>query len=216
MSSSDWLLKSSLTKIQGDPSIADLGRKFTNSSQIIRVNSSIKKSTWNYGGKLYATYLVAGQQTIVASFEINLNFQQLIQVPRYFPGAYSLFFLPPKWLVNYSIKVFEYQNMPLYLSDQSVNNAISTVANVTSVTVQNNTTPISLLATNPNRKRFSLRNKGTKSALIGFTNTFTAANAYLSLAAGAVYESDITFTGEIFGLAPAANSPTDIAVIEFV
>lgn len=214
MSSSDWLLKSSLTKINSDPSIADLGRKFNSSSQIVRVNSSIKKSTWNYGGKLYAAYLIAGQQTIVASFEINLNFQQLIQVPRYFPGAYSLFFLPPKWLVNYSIKVFEYQNMPLYLPESNGVNAA--VATVTSVPIESNTTPISLLATNTARKRFSLRNKGTKSALIGFSNNFTAANAYMTLTAGAVYESDLNFTGEIFGLGTASNQKTDLAVIEFV
>lgn len=97
--------------------------------------------------------------------------------------------------------------MPLYLPDASGVNA--SVANVTSVTVANNTTPISLLAANAARKRFSLRNKGTKSALIGFSSAFTANNAYLTLASGAVYESDFNFTGEIFALGTANNQTTE-------
>lgn len=189
-------------------------RKFISSNQIIRIDSPIKKSTWDYGGEILAVYLVAGRQTIVSSYKLNLKYQQLIKVPLYFDGAYSLYYQAPKWLTKYTIKVFEYQKMPLYLPDSSGVNA--SVANVTSVTVANNTTPVSLLAANTTRKRFSLRNKGTKSALIGFTNNFTANNAYLTLASGAVYESDFNFTGEIFALGTAANQTTDIAVIEFI
>jgi hypothetical protein len=105
-------------------------------------------------------------------------------------------------------------DMSLFLQDSV--NATANATTTASVTVNNNTTPISLLAANLNRKRFALRNKGNKAAYIGFSSTFTTANFYLSLAAGAIYESDFTFTGEIFGLAPANNSNTDIQVTEFV
>jgi hypothetical protein len=213
---SDWLLKASLTKFSNDNEFVDLGRKFTSSNQIIRIDSSIKKSTWDYGGEIFAAYLVAGQQTIVESYKLKLKYQQLIKVPLYFAGAYSLYYQAPKWLTKYTIKVFEYQKMALYLPDSGSAALTASTAVVTSVTVQNNTTPTSLLAANTNRKRFSLRNKGTKDIYLGFSNNFTAANAYLTLAKGAVYESDINFTGEIFGLAVAANSPSDIAVIEFI
>jgi hypothetical protein len=211
---SDWLLKASVTKFSNNNEFVDLGRKFTSSDQIIRIDSSIKKSTWDYGGEMFAAYLVAGQQTIVGNYKLKLKYQQLIKVPLYFAGAYSLYYQAPKWLTKYTIKVFEYQKMALYLPDSAGVNA--SVANVTSVTVANNTTPVSLLATNTARKRFSLRNKGTKSALIGFSSTFTANNAYLTLTAGAVYESDLNFTGEIFGLGAANNQTTDIVVIEFI
>jgi hypothetical protein len=211
---SDWLLKAFITKFSNNNEFVNLGRKFTSSNQIIRIDSPIKKNTWEYGGEMFAAYLVAGQQTIVETYSLKLKYQQLIKVPLYFDGAYSLFYQAPKWLTKYTIKVFEYQKMPLYLPDSS--SVSASVANVTSVTVANNTTPISLLAANTARKRFSLRNKGTKPALIGFSNNFTAANAFLTLASSAVYESDFNFTGEIFALGTAANQTTDIAVIEFI
>lgn len=106
-------------------------------------------------------------------------------------------------------------DMSLFLQD-SVNNVVATTTTTASIAVVNNTTTISLLAANPNRKRFSLRNKGNKAAYIGFSSTFTTANFYLSLASGAVYESDFSFTGEIFALAIAANSNTDVQVTEFI
>lgn len=106
-------------------------------------------------------------------------------------------------------------DMSYFLQDSN-NNAPATSSTTASVIVISNTATISLLPANPNRKRFSLRNKGNKAAYIGFSSTFTTANFYLSLAAGAVYESDFSFTGEIFGLAIAANSATDIQVTEFV
>jgi hypothetical protein len=106
-------------------------------------------------------------------------------------------------------------DMSLFLQDSTFN-SLATSTTTASVAVVSNTATISLLAANPNRKRFSLRNKGNKAALIGFSSTFTTANFYLSLAAGAVYESDFSFTGEIFGLAVATNSATDIQVTEFI
>jgi hypothetical protein len=106
-------------------------------------------------------------------------------------------------------------DMSYFLQDSNSNGS-ATSSTTASVTVSSNTNTISLLAANPNRKRFSLRNKGNKATYIGFSSTFTTANFYLSLAAGAVYESDFSFTGEIFGLAIAANSATDIQVTEFV
>lgn len=130
-----------------------------------------------------------------------------------FQSGYRLKFEPAKWIKEVILEIYV-PKMPFYQPD--LNSTPATTANVTSVTVANNTTPISLLAANNNRKRFSLRNRGSKPALIGFANNFNAANAYTTLAAGVVYESDINFTGEIFALGTAANQTTDIAVIEFV
>lgn len=105
-------------------------------------------------------------------------------------------------------------DMSLFLQDSV--NSVATSTTTASVAVNSNTNTVLLLAPNLNRKRFSLRNKGNKAAYIGFSSNFTTANFYLSLAAGAVYESDFSFTGEIFALAITPNSNTDIQVTEFV
>jgi hypothetical protein len=95
-------------------------------------------------------------------------------------------------------------------------NSSSTTSTTASVAVTSNTTAVLLLAANPSAKRFALRNKGSKAALIGFSANFTGANFYMSLAPGAVYESDFAYAGEIYALATAANSNTDIQVTQFV
>lgn len=105
-------------------------------------------------------------------------------------------------------------DMSLFLQESFVS-IQATSTTTTSVTVSSTTNTISLLVANSNRKRFALRNKGMKPVLIGFSNTFTAADNYLSLAGGAIYESDFSFTGEIFALASSVGS-VDIQVTEFV
>ena len=105
-------------------------------------------------------------------------------------------------------------DMSLFFQD-SANAQIATATTVTSVAVTSNTTPVLLLTQNSNRKKYSLRNKGSKACLIGFSTTFTAANNFISLAAGAVYEAEVNYTGDLYALAIATSSNTDVVVTEF-
>lgn len=117
----DWKLRTSVAKFSNNNTVLDLGKKFTSSIQIIQIDSSIKRNTWEYGGELFAAYSLLGKPTLFAEYKLKLNYQQLIQVPQYFAEAYSLFYKPPKWFSTYTIKIFEYQNMPLNLDGLQAN-----------------------------------------------------------------------------------------------
>lgn len=105
-----WSLKANLTKsIKGvEFPLIDLGQRFTSSYQIVRVQTKGAKATWDFGGQVWAGYLVAGKQTYVDSYKLRIDNQQLIIVPLLFAGKYSLFYKAPKWFSNFTIKVYEY------------------------------------------------------------------------------------------------------------
>lgn len=214
MELAEWLLKASLTKSKGSNTPIDLGNKFSKPSQLIKLTVPNQRSTWNYGGKLYAANKIAGKTSIFATYDLNLNYQQVIVVPLIIPSAFSLLYLPPKWFSKFTIKIYENQKMPLYSS--SANNIVASSAEVKTVSVANSTAPVAVLPVNLARKRYSLRNKGNKSIAIGFTNTFTVATAFMTLTPGDVYESDIQYTGEIWALTLAANGASDLVVTEFL
>jgi hypothetical protein len=104
--------------------------------------------------------------------------------------------------------------MALYIDNSQPAGTASTATSAT-VAVPSNTTPNSILAANVNRKGYSIRNRGAKAAIVGFSSTFTANTAFLSLAANAVYESEKNYTGDLFAMATAANAATDLVVTEF-
>lgn len=172
------------------------------------------RSTWKWAGFCYQYLDLPEIGLTRLNRKINLAIDDpVLFVPEIFKPNYALKFICANWIDALTLTIYE-DDMPLYSPDANGVSASSAI--VTSVTVTSNTAPISLLAVNTTRKRFSLRNKGTKSALIGFANDFDAGNAFLTLASGAVYESDISYTGEIFALGTASNQTTDIAVTEFV
>jgi hypothetical protein len=173
------------------------------------------RSTWNWAGYCYQYLDISDVGLTRINRKINIAIQEpILFVPEVFKPNYALKFVCADWINALTLTIFE-DSMPLYFQDSS-NSLVSAATTSVSVTVSSNTTPVLLLTANANRKKFSLRNKGTKAALIGFSATFTAANAFMSLAAGAIFEPEINYTGDVFALAINANSNTDIQVTEFI
>lgn len=115
--------------------------------------------------------------------------------------------------INWNIEI---DVMGLYQENNSLAAVSSGIATTTTFAVNSNTQPSNILPANVNRKGYAIRNRGTKPVLIGFAANFTGSNAFLTLAAGAVYESEKNYIGDIFALMTAANANTDITVFEFV
>lgn len=186
-------------------------------SRLVIVVSDVAgyRSTWKYAGFCYQYWDLPEIGLTRLNRKINVAIDDpVLFVPEIFTPNYALKFICADWIDALTLTLYE-DSMPYYPPD-TTNGVTASSTIVTSVSVASNTVPISLLVANSARKRFSFRNKGTKPALIGFANNFTAGTAYLTLAAGGVYESDIAYTGEIFALGTAASQTTDIAVIEFI
>lgn len=181
----------------------------------IKVSTSTSKPTWFSGGKFWNSYYLGQEYYLDESWDLKLDVPQLIRIPKpRIKPSYALFYEPPNWFKNFNIKIWENKNMGLYI-DTTQAAGVSEIATVTSVTVNSFATPTSLLAANFNRRGYSIRNRGTKIALIGFNATFTPATAFLSLPAGATYESDKLYLGALFGSASKTGETTDLTITEF-
>lgn len=85
-----------------------------------------------------------------------------------------------------------------------VTQAGASAATITSVA--QSASSVSLLALNANRKGFSLYNDGTKNAYIAFAATSTTTAFTMLLPPGALYESNIDYTGVMSAIWSAAGA----------
>lgn len=106
--SSDWSLVATTIKDLSRGKIIDLGRRFTSPYLLVRVASREQKDTWYFGGKLWATNLVLGKQAKFYQVDLDLFEQELLIVPKYFEGKYSLLYEAPKYFPDVILKVWEY------------------------------------------------------------------------------------------------------------
>jgi hypothetical protein len=212
----DWELSLSLLQTIDTPaSLINLNQQFSSLFLAILVSANDSKPTWRFGGKLWTACYFLNDYHLISSYDLKCNFPRLINIGKLASDNYFLFYEPPKWFANVNIKIWENSNMALYADNvQPTFTAIA--ANVGSVTVSSNTTAVSILAANTNRKGYAIRNRGTKTVLIGFSSTLNTNTAFLSLATGAVYESEKLYLGELFALMTANNSTTDLTITEFV
>lgn len=212
-----WELIVSLNETNvNSPSLVFLGEVDSGTLLACKVGSNSKRTTWYSGGKLWNSYFLGEEYYLDKSWNLKLDFNQLIKIPstKIEPRG-VLFYEPPKWFRDFEITIWENKNMALYVDNQPASFTALTASSV-SVTVNSHTNAVSVLAANTNRKGYSIRNRGNKPVLIGFSSTFTASSAFLSLAAGAMYESEKLYLGEIFGLMTAVNNTTDLTIIEFI
>lgn len=106
--SRDWSLVATTIKNLSREKIVDLGRRFTSPYLIVRVASREQKDTWYYGGKIWATNLVLGKQAKFYQVDLDLFEQELLIVPKYFDGKYSLLYEAPKYFPDVILKIWEY------------------------------------------------------------------------------------------------------------
>jgi uncharacterized coiled-coil protein SlyX len=154
---SDWFLVTTVIKNQLTTSrVVDLGRKFTSPYLIIRVNTKGSKGTWSFGGKLWATNLVLGQQAKFYEVDLNLFGQELLIVPVLFTGKYSLLYEAPKYFLDVTLKVWEYKGTVNSGSDlSSIASSITTLSDaITNQAVEINQveTQLEQLASTINQK----------------------------------------------------------------
>ncbi len=114
-----WFLVASIIKNLSSSSLVNLGRKFESEFLIVRVSTRDQKDTWSFGGKLWVTSLVLGKQSKIHQTNLELFEQELIQVPRFFEGKYSLLYQAPKWFTDVTIKVWEYRGEINYSNDSN-------------------------------------------------------------------------------------------------
>jgi hypothetical protein len=211
----DWVLSLSLFQtIDNSSSLINLNEQFVASNLAVNISTNITSSRWRYGGRLWTAYYFLGEYHLTKYYDLKLDFFHLFCVEKLANNNYFLFYEPPKWFSTFDIKIWENTNMALYTDSSQPAGTASTATSAT-VAVASNTTPSSIMAANVNRKGYSIRNRGTKAAIIGFSSTFTANTAFLSLAANAVYESEKNYTGDLFAMTTAANAATDLVVTEF-
>jgi hypothetical protein len=93
----------------------------------------------------------------------------------------------------------------------------STQATATNYTVPAAATGINIAPANPYRRSLSIRNTGTKSVAIGFTEELSVGNNYITLNSGAIYEFNVNYIGDIWatGLGSPATSAATLIVTEF-
>ena len=208
----DWLLKVD-TQIDFNLNGQLLG-SFTGKFVIASVTSFVAGDVWNKGGVLRQGIETKAGLALAEPKELLLRDLNLLTFEPLSGLSYELFYFSLNRLEKTNIKIWEYQGMPLYTQD--VSSPVATTATVTTVAIASATAAILILAANINRKSFAIKNKGNKLCYIGFSSDFTASNAYLTLNAGATYLSDVSYTGEIWGLLVKQNENTDLVITNFV
>jgi hypothetical protein len=191
-----------------------VGEELSSRYLLCKVSTTSPKPTWLTAGKVWASWSVLGEDHYTDCYYLRLNRPRLITVPLLSTEGYSLIYEPPKWFADINFTIHENKNMALYTDNSQPDGTASTATSAT-VAVASNTTPSSILAANVNRKGYSIRNRGAKAAIIGFSSTFAATTAFLSLAANAVYESEKNYTGDLLAMTTANNTTTDLVVTEF-
>ncbi|WP_319422070.1 hypothetical protein [Pleurocapsa sp. FMAR1] len=208
----DWILK---VDRQIDFNLnGQLLGSFTGKFVATSVTSDVAGDIWNKGGVLRQGINTLAGLALGEPKELLLRDLNLLTFEPLSGLSYELFYFSLNRLEKTNIKIWEYQGMPLYTQD--VSSPVATTATTTTPALTSATAATSILAANINRKSFSIKNKGNKPVYIGFSSSFTGSNAYLTLNAGAIYLSDVSYTGEIWGLLVKQNENTDLIVTDFV
>ena len=130
-SSQDWSLVATVIKDLSRSKIVDLGRRFESQYLLVRVSSKAQRDTWTYGGRIWATSLVLAKQAKFYQVDLDLFEQELIIVPRYFEGKYSLLYQAPNYFPDVILKVWEY-NKEVVINNPSlteITNQLETINN---------------------------------------------------------------------------------------
>lgn len=172
------------------------------------------RSTWHKAGYLSQSidFSAFKQARVNNSSLILLNTPMVLSFEHYQLG-YQLSFEPASWIDNLTLEIYQ-PSMPLYSLDTNAPYG-ATTALTQSITVNDNSTPVLVLAANKNRKNFTIENKGSTAIMIGFMEPMTINNTFLTLAPKTVYVPEINYTDPIFGLTQNDNEFTDLIVTEF-
>ncbi len=115
----DWSLVTTVIKDLSRSKIVNLGRRFESQFLLVRVSSKAQKDTWNFGGRIWATSLVLAKQAKFYQVDLDLFEQELIVVPRYFDGKYSLLYQAPNYFPDVILKVWEYRAEITYTDEEN-------------------------------------------------------------------------------------------------
>ena len=105
----NWTLVASVSKrpVHCQPRVVDLGRRFSSQYLIVQISTTNHKNTWNFGGEIWASYLLNGRQNYAEKRQLIAESSNLLIFPL-IVTKYSLFYSFPKWFDNVNIKVYEY------------------------------------------------------------------------------------------------------------
>jgi len=92
--------------------------------------------------------------------------------------------------------------------------AVAPPSSATLTSVPSSITSVSLLAANPNRRKFIIVNAGTKTLYVAFAATATTSAYTFIIPANGSYESEVNdYTGDISGIWNALNGAAKITEI---
>jgi hypothetical protein len=171
------------------------------------------RATWHKAG--YLSHLIdvfpVGKTQIKDKKLILLN-KPIIQSFSLFHLGYKLEFEFAEWINELILEIYE-PNMPLFSNNPQSGYSGDMTGQSIPVSVSLTATAASVMAANANRKGLVIRNKGNKTAYLGFTNTIDDDNAPYAIPGGWTLEEMNDFPpGELFMIAPNGN--TDVVVME--
>jgi hypothetical protein len=172
------------------------------------------RSTWYKAGYLsqIVDILPLKKVQIANKILIPLNNPQL-QTFAFFTDGYKLKFEAVNWINSLTLEIY-LPNMSLFQSESGASNSQDFTGQSASLQFALSTGSVAVLPANPNRKGLVVRNKGNKTAYLGFEPGVNANNAPYSIPGGATLEETDDFPpGQLFMIAPAGN--TDVVVVEF-
>lgn len=107
--SGDWKLIINRPEISlPSNKILNLGWQFTGEKLIVQVSATNQSETWQVAGKIWATSFIFAASTRFFEKNLDLSEQELITIPKIFPGKYSLYYRAPRHFTNVRIKIWEY------------------------------------------------------------------------------------------------------------
>ena len=107
----DWSLVTTAIRDLSRSKIVNLGRRFESQFLLVRVSSQAQRDSWTFGGRIWATSLVLSKQAKFYQVDLDLFEQELITVPRYFNGKYSLLYQAPNYFPDVTLKVWQYKGI---------------------------------------------------------------------------------------------------------
>jgi hypothetical protein len=163
---------------------------FEQSELVLEVKTDSRRDSWKYAATVSRFIDHPDNPTFLESWELGFD-KKLIYLPK-LRIPYQLSINPAKWLGNYTLIIWE-SLMGIY-TDPAVGATANTVLSTTVAA------GAVILAANPNRKSFTIKNTSSSSLFLGYASVPTAIDFTVEIPAKSFFDPSINFSGEIKGL----------------
>jgi hypothetical protein len=168
---------------------------FQQSELVLKIKTDSRRDSWKYAATVSRFIGHPDSPTFLESWELGFD-KKLIYLPK-LRIPYQLSINPAKWLGNYTISIWE-SSMGIY-TDPSSAGTSNVVATIT-IPATNDPKAAVILAANPNRKSFTIKNTSSSSLFLGYGSVPTATDFTVEVPAKSFFDPSINFSGEIKGI----------------